>query len=86
MRLFALLAAMCAFCQIALAQTRDCRSISDESGRLACYDKAAPPVASKPPPRTAPTPVSKGDGTYVDSISAEDALMNARLKNICKGC
>ena len=23
---------------------------------------------------------------YVDSISAEDALMNARLKNICWGC
>jgi hypothetical protein len=84
MRLFALLAAMCAFCQIALAQTRDCRSISDASGRLACYDKAASPVASKPPLRTAPA--SKGDGTYVDSISAEDALMNARLKNICKGC
>ena len=23
---------------------------------------------------------------YVDPISAEDALMNARLKNICHGC
>jgi hypothetical protein len=84
MRLFALLAAMCAFCQMASAQTQNCKSISDTSGRLACYDKAARPVASKSPPRTAPA--SKGDGTYVDPISAEDALMNARLKNICKGC
>jgi hypothetical protein len=84
MRLFTLLLAMCAFCQIAMAQTRDCKSISDPSGRLACYDKAAPPVASKSPPPTAPA--SKVEGTYVDSISAEDALMNARLKNICKGC
>jgi hypothetical protein len=23
---------------------------------------------------------------YVDSISAEDALINARLRNICRGC
>ena len=23
---------------------------------------------------------------YVDTISAEDALMNARLRNICRGC
>jgi hypothetical protein len=84
MRLFAVLAVMCAFCQAALAQTPECRSISDANGRLACYDKAAPPLASKPSPQTAPA--TRGDGTYVDSISAEDALMNARLKNICKGC
>jgi hypothetical protein len=84
MRFFALLAAMSTFCQIASAQTPDCRSISDAGGRLACYDKAAPPVASKPPPQS--VPASSGDGTYVDTISAEDALMNARLKNICKGC
>jgi len=23
---------------------------------------------------------------YVDTISAEDAMMNAKLKNICRGC
>jgi hypothetical protein len=27
-----------------------------------------------------------GTEKYVDTISAEDALMNARLKNICRGC
>jgi hypothetical protein len=84
MRLFALLAAICAFSQTALAQTPECRSVPDASSRLACYDKATPPVAPKAAQRT--DPASKGDGTYVDSISAEDALMNARLKNICKGC
>ena len=89
MRLFAVLVAFCALCQPAIAQTPECKSISNAGARLACYDKAAPPVASsataKPALRTAP--VSKVDGEkYVDSIGAEDALVNARLKNICRGC
>jgi len=42
-------------------------------------------AAAKPALRTAPPP--KADtAAHVDSISAEDALMNARLKNICRGC
>ena len=89
MRLFAVLVAICALCQPAIAQTPECKSISNASARLACYDKAAPPVAAsataKPPLRTAPG--SKLDSEkYVDSISAEDDLMNTRLKNICRGC
>jgi hypothetical protein len=89
MRLFAVLAATCALCQAAIAQTPECKSISNASARLACYDKAAPPVApsatAKPVLRTAP--VSKVDSEkYVDSISDEDALVNARLKHICRGC
>ena len=58
MRLFAVLVAICALCQPAIAQTPECKSISNASARLACYDKAAPPVASsataKPPVRAAP--------------------------------
>jgi hypothetical protein len=89
MRLFAVLVAVCALSQAAVAQTPECQSISDAGARLACYDKGAPPVASaavaKPPLRAASS--SKTDpAKYVDSISAEDALMNARLKNICRGC
>jgi len=89
MRLFAVLVAICALCQPAVAQTPECQSISGASARLACYDKAAPPVASsataKPALRNAP--VSKVDNEkYVDSIAAEEALVTARLKNICKGC
>ena len=86
MRRFALLVAICALSQTAFAQTPECKSITDSAARLACYDKAAPPRISsaKPAPRPAG---SKVDGAkYVDSISAEDALMNAKLKNICRGC
>jgi hypothetical protein len=88
MRLFVVLVAICALSQSAIAQTGDCNSISNAGGRLACYDKATPPAASpaaaKPASRA---PASKVDaGKYVDTISAEDTLMNARLKNICRGC
>jgi hypothetical protein len=32
-------------------------------------------------------PAAKADTPkYVDSISAEDARMNAKMKNICRGC
>ena len=97
MKILAVLVAICALSQTAAAQTPVCKSIADSGQRLACYDKAAPPTASsaavkpasssaaKPPPPAAPT--SKVDtAKYVDTISAEDAAMNARLKNICRGC
>ena len=89
MRLFAVLVAICALSQSAVAQTPECKSIADPGARLACYDKAAPPAASsaaaKPAPKAAPA--RKVDtAKFVDTISAEDALMNARLKNICRGC
>ena len=89
MKFLAVLVAICALSQTAIAQTGDCKSVADSAQRLACYDRGAPPpaspVAAKPAQR--PAPVSKADtGKYVDQISAEDALMNARLKNICRGC
>ena len=93
MRLFAAFAAICALSQIthaqtAIAQTPDCKSIAGAGARLACYDKAAP--AAKPvarPLASVSAPAAKTDTEkYVDTISAEDALMNARLKNICRGC
>jgi hypothetical protein len=93
MRFLAVLVAISALSQSAAAQTGECKSIGDSTARLACYDKAAPVAASasKPAPaRTAATtksPGAKADvAKYVDTISAEDALMNARLKNICRGC
>jgi hypothetical protein len=78
-----------ALCQTAAAQTPDCKSIADPAARLACYDKGTPPAAasaaSRPVQRAAPT--SKVDGSqYVDSIAAEDAIMNAKIKGICHGC
>ncbi len=94
MRLVALLIAICALSQPAVAETSNCKSIADPTARLACYDRAVPtasaerPVLVKPAaPSPAKPAASKFDTEkYVDSISAEDALMNARLKNICRGC
>jgi hypothetical protein len=95
MRVFAAFAAICALSQIALAQIvlaqpLDCKSIAGSDARLACYDKAAPaakPAAAARPLASVSAPAAKTDtGKYVDTISAEDALMNARLKNICRGC
>jgi hypothetical protein len=88
MKFLAVLVAICGLSQTAMAQTPACKSIADTAQRLACYDKATPPTAQSAPakPSTA-GPSSKPDaGKYVDTIGAEDTLMNAKLKNICRGC
>jgi hypothetical protein len=82
MKVIALLIAICALSQPAMAQTPECKSIAASNDRLACYDKAGPPAK----PTLRPTAAKPGSSGYVDTISAEDALMNARLKNICRGC
>jgi len=93
MRLFAVLFAICALSQTATAQTPECKGIADTGTRLACYDKAAPlatPSAAAKPPAALPaakkTAAKIDTAKYVDTIGAEDALMNAKLKNICRGC
>jgi hypothetical protein len=86
MKFFAVLVAICAMSQAASAQPPVCKSIADPGPRLACYDKSAPPTTAKPADSVT-IPAAKADpAKYVDPISAEDALMNARLKNICHGC
>ncbi len=85
MRLLTALAAACALCQTAMAQTPECKSVSDSAARLACYDRAKPPAAARPGTRAAPAPASE-NAKYVDPISAEDALMDQRIKGICRGC
>ena len=84
MKFFVLLVAICALSQTALAQTGECKSIPEAAARLACYDKPAAASAATAKPLA---PASKPDAAaYVDEISAEDVRMNARLKNICRGC
>jgi hypothetical protein len=94
MKHLAVLVALCALSQSAVAQTPECKSITDTSARLACYDKSSAPPASSA--RRA-APVAKADTKdtkkadtrdtgYIDPISQEDARMNAQLKNICRGC
>jgi hypothetical protein len=92
MKLFVFLVAICVMSQTAMAQTPECKSIADSSARLACYDMAAQPAATGKSAKPAVPPSARASNSrldttkYVDSISAEDALMNARLKNICRGC
>ena len=82
MKAVAPLIAMLVLSQAAAAQSQDCKSISGRSERLACYDKAATPAKAVERPAAPTADPSK----YVDTISAEDARMNAQLKNICRGC
>ena len=95
MRFFAVLVAVCALSLPAIAQTPDCTAAPDVDGLLPCRDKL--PSAGKPTMSKRAAPVSasraaKADAgkpdseKYVDAIGAEDARMNAQLKNICRGC
>lgn len=89
MKMIAALVALCALAQTAAAQTPECKSIADPGARLACYDRINPTRASSAvakPALRAPPARRAGDETYVDPIGAEDALMNAQLRNICRGC
>jgi hypothetical protein len=90
MRLLAVIVALCMLPQTAGAQMSECKAIADAGTRLACYDRiaatsAASSATAKPAPRAVPPPKADGAG-YVDTISSEDAMMNARLRNICRGC
>jgi hypothetical protein len=97
MGLLAVLVAVWASCLPASAQTPNCKATPDVDGRLACYDSApsaGKSTAAKPQkPVAARVPAAKADPEkkadsekYVDTIGAEDARMNAQLKNICRGC
>jgi len=86
-RVFFVLVASYALCQTAIAQTPNCKSIADSAARLACYDKNPSPASAAPAPALRPAPVTRTDNSkYVDTISAEDAIMNERIKGICRGC
>jgi hypothetical protein len=85
MRVIAVLIAIFALSQAAIAQTPECKAIAAAGKRLACYDKAATPAKSVEPPAASKTP-NADPAKYVDTISAEDVRMNAQLKNICRGC
>jgi len=85
MKLIVLLVALCAFCEPAIAQTSECRSVPKASDRLACYDKAAPPNSRGKPDATSQTASPQPDQN-VDLLSVENARLDAKIKNICRGC
>jgi hypothetical protein len=83
MKLIAVFAVTCALCQAATAQTSECRSIADPAAKLACYDKTAAPAARPPARPQAPAIDAKKN---TDGVSDEDAMVNAKLHGICRGC
>ena len=62
------------------------------SDRLACYDRATPPIAAKSvKPKFPVSPVAAStsppdQGQVVDMLAAENSKLDARLKTICRGC
>jgi hypothetical protein len=95
MRIIALLALLCTFCEVALAQVPECQSIPKAGDRLACYDKAAPPKAVGKPSASKTSaaldkqaaPATPADqGQVVDMLAAENSKLDAKLKTICRGC
>jgi hypothetical protein len=95
MRLVAVLGAICALTQAASAEIGDCSAIADAAAKLACYNNEAPPAAKKPvPPRMAPRSpatarpaASTTESTkYIDKIGDEDAVVDAKMRSICRGC
>ncbi len=95
MRIIALLAFLGTFSGVAFAQTLDCKSIRKAGDRLACYDKAAPPLAvGKPTASKTATASDKraesktpaDQGRVVDMLAAENSKLDAKLKTICRGC
>lgn len=87
MRLFALILLAFTTSGSALAQTLECRTIAEPAARLACYDKTTPPLAAVTAPNRTPTSKSQANSeTNMDSRSAEDAMVTARMNGICRGC
>jgi len=87
MRLMTLILLAPAMSGGALAQTPECRTIAEPATRLACYDKAAPPLAAATAPKRATAPKSQAESEKsTDSQSAEDAMVTARMNGICRGC
>jgi len=85
MKAVALLIALCTFCGPAIAQTSECQSIPKASDRLACYDKAASPAVRGKPSASAPAPAAPS-GQAGDLLAEENARLDAKIKNICRGC
>jgi hypothetical protein len=87
MRLITLILLTSAMSGGASAQTPECRTIAEPATRLACYDKATPPLAAATAPKRAATSKSQADPEKsTDSQTAEDAMVTARMNGICRGC
>jgi hypothetical protein len=88
MRLIALILLMAGVGGSVSAETQECRAVADPAKRLACYDKATPPIAGAESPNLHPNPYkSKVDPEkYMDAIGTEDPQVTARMNGVCRGC
>ncbi len=98
MKLAALLPMLCLLPGMAAAQTPECRTVPKATDRLACYDKAAPPTALKNSAATkaaagasAGNPAQKQvpadqQAPLADILAVENNRLDAKIKNICRGC
>jgi hypothetical protein len=92
MRFLAAMAVICAMTGTAYAERQDCKTLTDPAARLTCYDKINPPIATYPIPLPRPAhnvPLTRPDGTLGStggSDSGDDAMVNARMNGICRGC
>jgi hypothetical protein len=77
------LIALFALCEPVLAQTSDCLLIQKASERLACYDRASPPLSRNnlSAKHKAAARHSKGD-----FLEDETARVGKKIGNICRGC
>jgi hypothetical protein len=88
MRAIVLLFLLGTLSDVAIAQTPECRLIPKASDRLACYDKAAPPTTARGPAasRTPAVSDTPGQAPPADGLAVENAKLDAKIKNICRGC
>ena len=93
MRCLAALLGIFVLGQAAQAETTECKAIADPAARLTCYDKINPPIATYPlplPKPSRPIPLATNpDGTrvYTESTGDDnDAMVNAKMNGICRGC
>jgi hypothetical protein len=85
MKAVALVVALCTFCGPAFAQANECQSIQRASDRLACYDKAAAAAVRVKPAVASPAPATQ-PGQTGDLLAEENARLDTKIKNICRGC
>jgi hypothetical protein len=92
MKTLVAIAVLVALTGAASAGTQDCKALADPAARLTCYDKINPPVATYPiplPKPSHPIPLTRQDGTPGNaevSESGDDAVVNAKMNGICRGC
>jgi hypothetical protein len=83
MRIIALAFALCMLSGTAFAQ--ECRSVPKASDRLACYDRIDPAIAQTKKSATPKSPATDQTQT-IDGLAVENARLNKKIGNICRGC